>query len=137
MHTFNNVCLGSPVVDYVVLESSHVVGHVGPENGSPVGREGLLDLISPVHLQVPVPFDPLDCHERFDGWPQVPTASEDLVSSQMNVGGISKEEIYFSDGLFHQLVDFILADVELVVIAFSLRTKDADIFSFPLFTQTP
>jgi hypothetical protein len=59
-------------VEDVGLGSSNVLGVIAPEDHLAVGREDLLQLETPVHLQLTVSLDVLQLHEVLDLGTQVP-----------------------------------------------------------------
>lgn len=71
--------LGSPVLDDIIGACCQVIGVISPEDHPSRGGQGLLKLVSPVHLELSIIFDVLQRHECLDSRTQVPTAAEYLI----------------------------------------------------------
>lgn len=137
MSTFSSVTLCAPVVQNVIISKLHVGVRVPPEDYFASGWQTLFELIPPISPQFPIVRDVLELHKCFYLWTEIPTSRWGLIASKMNIWRVSKELVYFADYFFGKLINWILGDIELFIVALSSWTSYSNVFSLPFWASTP
>lgn len=117
---------------HIIICNTDISGIVSPENDLTIGRQYLLELISPVHLKLSVCLKIFKLHKSLDVRTQIPASRRDLITAQVDIRRIFEESINLTNHILSQCKYLRLRQIELTIVSCSSSTLDCDVLGFPV-----